>query len=337
MNLREDIQRKIDLKTKPLGALGQLETIAHQICCVQKTTAPELKHPHLVVFAADHGLAEEGISAYPSEVTQQMVRNFLNGGAAINVFCEQHQIELKIVDSGVKSDFEKHEKLLIAKAGYGTANALYHPAMSEEQLHFCLHNGKNLVENIAKTTCNIIGFGEMGIGNTSSASLILASLLQMPIVELTGRGTGVNDAQLQSKINTLRKVLNNRQVDSTKPLDVLQEVGGFEIAQMCGAMLEAYSQGMLLMIDGFIATAAIVVCKALEPNILEHCIFCHSSDEQAHAAILSLLNVTPILQLKLRVGEGTGCALAYPILQSAVDFMNKMASFEDAKVSNKDA
>lgn len=336
MDVQQALQHKIDFKTKPLCALGQLEHLALQLGRIQNTTQPTLTQPHLVVFAASHGLAQEGVSAYPAEVTQQMVLNFLNGGAAINVFCKQHAIALKIVDAGVAADFEPNDQLIMAKAAYGTKNALHEPAMSVAELEYCLQQGKQVVKDIALTGCNIIGFGEMGIGNTSAASLVSAAILNVPVATLTGKGTGVNDEQLQHKINILQQVLMNRNLDHADAKTILQAVGGFEMAQMCGAMLEAYQQGMAIMIDGFIATAVVLVCQALQPNMVAHCIFCHNSDEQAHAFLLQHLQAQPILQLQLRVGEGTGCALAYPIIKSAVHFLNEMASFEDAKVSNKD-
>lgn len=336
MNFNEELQAKIDLKTKPLGALGWLEKLAFKIAKVQNTLNPELIKPHMLVFAADHGLAREGVSAYPPEVTHQMVLNFLNGGAAINVFCRQHNFELKIIDAGVNFDFEANPSLIIGKAGNGTANMLHEAAMTKTQLDFSLKHAAKLVDEIADTGSNVIGFGEMGIGNTSSASLIISTLLNIPIEDCVGRGTGVNDEQLLRKIEILKQVLINRNVDANEPLNVLQELGGFEIAQMCGAMMKAHQRKMLVLIDGFIATAAFLVAYSLDQSILESAIFCHQSDEQAHGKVLEKLQVKPVLQLDLRVGEGTGCALAYPILQSAVNFLNEMASFADANVSNKD-
>ena len=331
----EELQNKIDQKTKPLGALGSLEHIAFKIGCIQKTLNPELNNPHLLVFAADHGISEEGVSAYPSEVTYQMVLNFLQGGAAINIFCKQNNIKLQIIDAGVKNDFQPHPQLIIQKAGYSSRNILYKKAMSKNQLEKSLEYGAKTVKNVALTNSNIIGFGEMGIGNTSSASLIISSLLQKPIEDFIGKGTGLNQEQLKHKISILKKVKIKYQSTSNQPMDILQTYGGLEIAQMVGAMQEAYQRNMIILVDGFIASAAFMILYFLDSKIKENAIFCHQSDEQAHQYILEYLNEKPILQLNLRVGEGTGCALAYPIIESAVRFLNEMSSFDDAKVSNK--
>ncbi len=336
MSFSDDLQSKIDHKTKPLGSLGLLENLAFKIGNIQQSLSPSLKNPHLLVFAADHGIAKEGISAYPPEVTHQMVLNFLNGGAAINVFCKQHGFDLKIIDAGVNFDFEENPSLIIAKATNGTANMLLEPAMTKAQLDFSLQHSAKLVNDIAKKDCNVIGFGEMGIGNTSSASLIISTLLNLPIEDCIGRGTGVSDEQLLKKIEILKRVVENRNVNRENPLDVLQELGGFEVVQMCGAMLEAYKNNMIILVDGFIATAAFLVAYFVDQSILNNAVFCHQSDEQAHRKVLEFFKVKPILQLDLRLGEGTGCALAYPILQSAVHFLNEMASFAEANVSNKD-
>ena len=335
MTLSEELQHKIDFKTKPLGALGDLESLAKKIGCVQKTTSPELKDPHIVVFAADHGLAKAGVSAYPPEVTFQMVDNFLNEGAAINVFCKQNGIQLKFVDAGVDYDFPKHPQLIDLKVRKSSRNMLEEPAMTKVEYESCLSNGQKIVRVIVEeSSCNVIGFGEMGIGNTSASSLLLSKIFDLPIEQCVGRGTGVDDEKLQAKIKILKQVLSLYPKVKTAD-EIAQTFGGLEIVQMMGAMQEAYEQQMLLLIDGFIATAAISLLWMKNPSILEHCVFCHASDEQAHSKILEILNQKPLLQLSMRVGEGTGCAIAYPIIESAVRFLNDMASFEQANVSNK--
>ncbi len=334
MTFEEQLQNKIDLKTKPLGALGTLEKIAFQVAKAQNTLTPELRHPYMLVFAADHGLAKEGVSAYPAEVTYQMVMNFLGEGAAINVFCKQHNIDLKIVDSGVNFDFKDHTLLVKAKAGYGTKSSLQENALTKTQVEFCLVSGAKLIQQIAQEGCNIVGFGEMGIGNTSSASLIMSLLTKKPIAQCVGRGTGVNDTQLDHKKAVLEKVALKHK-DATNPLDILQRVGGFEIAQICGAMLEAHNKGMIILVDGFIATSAYALAKSLVPSISDNAIFTHVSDESAHREFVDFLHGEPLLDLGLRLGEGTGCALSYPLVQSAVNFLNNMASFDSAGVSNK--
>lgn len=329
------ILQKINNKTKPLGALGMLESIAYQIASVQQTLTPVLKHPHMVVFAADHGIADEGVSAYPKSVTSQMVYNFLQGGAAINVFCKQNQIELKIVDAGVDHEFEPHADLIIAKAAFGTKSALSSAAMSLAELEASIISAEKIVTDIHAKGCNIIGFGEMGIGNTATSSLLLAKLLHIPIDQLVGRGTGVNDEQLQHKRKVLADVLDFHKELSDDIFSILQHLGGFEIVQMFAAMRKAASLGMIILIDGFIATAAFTAAYKLDSNMIKNAIFCHQSDESAHQLVLKQLGVKPLLQLDLRVGEGTGCALAYPIIQAAVNFFNEMSSFESAQVANK--
>ena len=332
---KEEIQQIIDLKTKPLGALGLLEKIALKIGLVQQNSHLELKNPHLIVFAGDHGIAQSGVSAYPAEVTPQMVFNFLQNGAAINVFCNQNEIELSIVDAGVNYDFEDYSKLKNCKVAKSTKNFIHEPAMSLDQLNLSFDYAKKTVDEIAKNGTNIIGFGEMGIGNTSSAAMIIHYLTDLPLAQCVGRGTGLNDEQLQNKINILSQAKDKHE-KITDAKQVLATFGGFEVAQMTGAMLAAYEHNMLLMIDGYIASAAILVASKLKPEILNNAIFCHQSDEVGHQYLLNYFEEEPILKINLRVGEGTGCALAYPIIKSAVNFYNDMASFESAGVSNKD-
>lgn len=333
--LADELQHKIDFKTKPLGALGFLEQLAYKIGMVQQTTSPRLIKPHMVVFAADHGIATAGVSAYPQEVTYQMVMNFLGGGAAINVFCRQNGIDIKIVDGGVNFDFPEGLDLIDKKVRKSSRNILEEPAMTAEEYQQALENGKSVVEEIAKTGCNIIGFGEMGIGNTSASSLMMSKLFNIPIADCVGRGTGLNDAQLQNKIDLLTRSIEKYPNLETED-EITQTFGGLEIVQMIGAMEEAYRQNMLILIDGFIATVAVAVLFKKNPEIIKNCIFCHVSDEYAHIKLLELLGQKALLNLNLRVGEGTGCALAYPLIQSAVNFLNEMSSFEDANVSNKD-
>ena len=334
--LRQQIQDKINNKTKPLGALGKLEQVALQIALIQQTETPQLTNPHLVVFAASHGIAREGVSAYPSEVTYQMVLNFLNGGAAINVFTRQHGINLWLVDAGVDHDFEPADTLIDAKINYGTQSFLSQSAMMADECQRCLEKGRELVRKIRQTDCNIVGFGEMGIGNTSSASVLMSKLLDIPIDECVGRGTGLTDEQYEYKVLLLGQALTYHHNTGTDVLEVLQTFGGFEIAMMCGAFLEAAEQRMVVMVDGFIASVAFLCAFKLNPSIMDFAVFCHQSGEKGHARLLSELNAEPLLQLNMRLGEGTGCVVAYPLLQSAVAFLNEMASFESASVSRND-
>lgn len=330
------IQHKIDFKTKPVGALGQLETLAHQVALIQQTLTPHLSKPHLLVFAADHGIAREGVSKYPQEVTYQMVLNFLHGGAAINVFCRQHGIELKVVDAGVQGSFADFPAVLDQKIAEGTRSFLYEPAMTDEQCEQALAKGAALAHTVAADGCNVLGFGEMGIANTSAASLLMHRLTGLPLADCLGRGTGVDDEQFRHKAAILHTAAEKHSAISAS-LDVLATFGGFEIAQMVGAMLAAAEAGLVLLIDGFIASSALLVAAALHPAVLDYCVFCHQSEESGHGRMLAYLNARPLLGLGLRLGEGTGCALAYPLLVSAVSFLNEMASFESAGVSQSEA
>lgn len=335
MILKSALKQKIDFKTKPLGALGMLEKLAYQIGTIQRTLNPVLKQPTIVVFAADHGIANEGVSAYPPEVTHQMVLNFLNGGAAINVFSNQNNIRLIIVDAGVNFDFNATPNLLNCKVGNGTKSFLNNKAMTTNELEQCFKNAHQIVEKVNNDGCNIIGFGEMGIGNTSTATMLMSYLCDFPIESCIGRGTGLNDNQLNHKIQILNQA-KRFHGHLSDPMEILQTFGGFEVAQMCGAMLAAYEKNMLIMVDGFIASTALLVASKLKADIINNAIFCHQSDEAGHHLLLQHFNATPLIQLNLRVGEGTGCAIAYPIIQSAVNFLNEMASFESAEVSNKE-
>jgi nicotinate-nucleotide--dimethylbenzimidazole phosphoribosyltransferase len=347
--LQEELQHKINFKTKPIGALGLLEEVALQVGSIQNTLSPCINKPHIVVFAADHGIAATGsVNPYPQAVTAQMVLNFVQGGAAINVFCKQNKIELTVVDAGVNFDFETTSKIWNSKIAKGTKNYLEEPAMNMLQCNEAIDHGEKIVATIFEQGCNCIGFGEMGIGNTSAASLIMSVLLQMPLHECVGRGTGVNDEQLKIKIDTLQKVFTFHQLSTlqTNPLQLLSTIGGFEIAMMVGAFLKASELNMVIVVDGFIATAALLLARELYKNSASKsplrrdleglCIFAHTSGEQGHVKMLQYLSAKPLLQLGMKLGEGTGAAMAMPIIQSAVNFLNEMASFETSGVSNKE-
>ncbi len=330
----KDLQQKIDLKTKPLGSLGKLEALALQIGTLQKTLSPKLVKPSILVFAADHGIALKGVSAFPQAVTHQMVLNFLNGGAAINVFSKQHGIDLKIIDAGVNFDFGQQKKLISQKIAMGTKSFDEAEAMTKVQCNKALSLGKSLVAQLAQSGSNIVGFGEMGIGNTSSAAMIMHYITGHPLKTCVGAGTGLNQKEILLKLQVLKKAAKFHGTIKT-PKDILQKIGGFEIAQMVGAMLKAQQQKMVIMVDGFIASAAYLIALALRPKIKENAIFCHKSHEKGHQLLLQYCQAKPLLQLEMRLGEGTGCAVAYPIIESAVRFVNDMASFGSAGVSNK--
>lgn len=334
MSIKNQLQQKIDLKTKPTGALGQLERIALQIGEIQNTLTPELKNPAMLVFAGDHGLADAGVSPYPKEVTWQMVMNFCAGGAAINVFCKQNDISLKVVDAGVDFHFPKELPVVDCKVAMGTKNMLEEPAMTPEQCREAMNHGAELVKAEAAAGSNVIGFGEMGIGNTSASSLLMHRFLNLPIEQCTGSGTGMVGDQLDYKISVLKKVAEKYNPQTVE--DTLATFGGLEIAMMTGAILEAKKQSMVILVDGFITTAATLTAIQFDGSVRDNCIFCHASEEQGHQLILKHLEAQPVLSMGMRLGEGSGAAVAYPVIKSAVTFLNEMSSFEDAGVSNKE-
>ncbi len=328
------LQAKINGKTKPLGSLGRLENLALQIGLIQNTLTPRIMQPHILVAAGDHGAARAGVSAYPQEVTWQMVENFLAGGAAINVLARQAHAQLLIADAGVAHDFGERSGLLDVKVGAGgTANYLEGAAMTADQCAAAMQHGAAIVCDLAATGCNTLGFGEMGIGNTASASLLTHCLTDLPLADVIGRGTGLDDAGLEKKRALLAQALAHWPERNDAPLDVLARFGGFEIALLSGAMLAAAKAGMVLVIDGFIVTSAMLVAARIAPEILDYCVFSHCSNETGHRPQLAWLKGEALLDLGLRLGEGTGAALALPLLNSACAFLNEMASFDSAGVS----
>ena len=333
-NINVDLKKKIDGKTKPPGSLGRLETLALQCGRIQNSLTPELINPTILVFAGDHGITEEGVSPYPQEVTAQMVLNFLNGGAAINVFCRQNNISLHVVDAGVKTDLPGHAELIKAKIGRGTKNFCKEPAMSLEECERAIYKGAELSRTVPVSTCNVIGFGEMGIGNTSSAAALTQCFTGLPVENCVGKGTGLDDYGLAQKQNIIRQALE-KHAEIKEPQAVLSTFGGFEIAMMVGAMLESAVLKRIILIDGFIVAAAFLAASRIVPEIQQYAVFTHQSDEQGHAEILKYLQAEPLILLGMRLGEGTGAAVAFPILQSAVSFLKHMASFESAGVSGR--
>ncbi|NOT17019.1 MAG: nicotinate-nucleotide--dimethylbenzimidazole phosphoribosyltransferase [Sulfuriferula sp.] len=328
------LQSKIDQKTKPLGALGQLEDLALQIGLIQQTLTPVLRQPTMLVFAADHGIAHAGVSAYPQAVTEQMVLNFLRGGAAINVFCRANGLDLRVVDAGVNADFNGVAGLIDRKVAHGTANMAEQPAMTAAQCTLALAHGQALAQGLADEGCNVLGLGEMGIANTSSAALLAHCYTGLPLADCVGRGTGLDDAGLARKLSVLSAVLDLH----GKPDDamgILRCYGGLEIAMMAGAMLGAAARGMVVLVDGFIASAAYLAAAAIQPAMRDYAVFSHCSGEHGHRHLLAHLQARPLLSLGLRLGEGTGAALAYPLLVAAVAFLNEMATFASAGVSEQ--
>jgi nicotinate-nucleotide--dimethylbenzimidazole phosphoribosyltransferase len=330
--LRERLEHKINNKTKPPGSLGRIEELAIQLGLILQTESPQLTSPQMIVCAADHGIVAHGVSAFPSDVTWQMVENFLSGGAAVSVLARQHGIGLNVVDCGVRHDFAPRDGLLLRKIAYGTADPLQAPAMSAKQCEQALENGRDVLRSLPG---NAVLLGEMGIGNTSSASLLLARLTGLDIAICTGAGTGLDASGIDKKTAVLRRVLAQHS-EANSPLDVLACFGGFEIATLVGVVLQAALENRVIVVDGFIASSAVLVASRIEPRVRQRCVFAHRSGERGHQHMLEALQAQALLDLGLRLGEGSGAAMAWPLLQSACAIMAEMASFEDAGVSRSE-
>lgn len=337
--LTQTLQHKLNNKTKPLGSLGRLEYLALKLGQILGTESPRLEQPQMVVFAGDHGLAARGVSAFPSDVTWQMVENFLAGGAAVSVLARQHGLALTVVDCGVARDFASRAaepgepRLLVRKVAPGTQDASTGPAMTAAQCAQALANGMEVVRNLPG---NALLLGEMGIGNTSVASLLLSRLCGIPLDECIGAGTGLDAAGVARKRAVLAQALQANEC-AVEPLDALAALGGLEVATLTGAVLQAASERRVIVVDGFITSAAVLVAARLQPHVLQRCVFAHGSAEPGHAHMLAQLQAQPLLDLGLRLGEGSGAALAWPLLQSACAVLREMASFEAAGVATQAA
>jgi len=329
----------IDYKTKPLGSLGLLERLALRLGLILGTETPALHAPQMLVCAGDHGLAARGVSAFPSDVTWQMVENFLAGGAAVSVLARQHGLGLTVVDCGVAKPIAAREaapgqpQLLLRKVALGTQDASVGPAMTAAQCAGALANGAEVVRGLPG---NALLLGEMGIGNTSVASLLLARLAGLPLAEVTGAGTGLDAAGIERKRAVLQQALDVN-AGATGPLDALAALGGFEVATLVGAVLQAAAERRVIVVDGFITSAAVLVASRLQPAVLQRCVFAHRSGERGHSLMLAQMQAEPLLDLGLRLGEGSGAALAWPLLQSACAVLSEMASFESAGVATQTA
>jgi nicotinate-nucleotide--dimethylbenzimidazole phosphoribosyltransferase len=331
--LASRLSAAIDAKTKPPGSLGMLEDLALQLGLVLRTVQPRIEKPALLVFAADHGIVAENVSPYPQSVTAQMVANFLAGGAAINVFARQNGCALQVVDAGVNHDFGDLPGLTHRKVAPGTRNFAREPAMSPAECEAALAHGYALADDLQG---NLLAFGEMGIGNTTSAAALMHKLTGLPLADCVGAGTGLDADGVRRKQAVIEAAVALHR-DVAAPLDVLATFGGLEIAMMAGAMLRAAERRMVLLIDGFIVTSAVLVAARLQPAVLDYCVFAHCSGEHGHRQLLQQLGGRPLLQLGMRLGEGTGAALALPLVQAAAGFLCEMATFESASVSNRAA
>lgn len=327
--------RQEDL-TKPRGSLGKLEEISIQLAGITAVPVPEIEHKVVIVMAGDHGVVAEGVSAYPSEVTPQMVLNFLMGGAAINVLSRHVGARVVIVDMGVAVEMESHPDLIVKKVALGTNNISQGPAMTYEQALQAVESGADVVKGELEKGLDILAIGDMGIGNTTPSAAIAASLMGSSVEEIVGRGTGVDDAGLQRKINAVRRALETNQPDANDSLDVLAKVGGFEIAGLVGAILAAVAHRMPVVIDGFISTAAAMIAVSLAPRARDYLFSAHRSQELGHKIMLEWLGFEPLLDLQMRLGEGTGAVLAISIIEAASKTLSEMATFSEAGVSDKE-
>jgi len=323
---------KIDNLTKPKGSLGRLEEMALQIGTIQQTLTPALTNPCHIIFGGDHGITAEGISYSPPEVTPQMVFNFMEGGAGINFLARQHNIKMKVVDAGINYDFVNLDRLIDLKVRKGTRNYLHEAAMTQKEFDLCIERGAKLVDDCFKEDCNIISFGEMGIGNTSSSSMWMTCLTGIPLEKCVGAGSGFDSEGVKRKFNVLQRALDNYPGDHSV-VDILRYFGGYEMVMAVGAMLKAAELNMVFLIDGFIMTNCILAASKLEPKVLDYCIFTHQGDEVGHKLVLDYLNANALLNFGLRLGEGTGALCAYPLVESSVRMINEMSTFHKASVT----
>lgn len=329
----ERAQERLDSLTKPPGSLGKLEEIAKQVVGITGKENPVLEKKIIFTFAADHGVVKEGVSAFPQAVTGQMVYNFLSGGAGINVLARHAGARVVVADLGVASDLNPDQRLIIRKINYGTKNMAEGPAMTRDEALRSIEAGIEIFEEEFKQGVDIVGTGEMGIGNTTAATAITATFINMPPAQLTGRGTGLNDQALENKIRVIEKALAVNKPDAKDPIDVLAKVGGFEIGGLTGVILAASARRVPVVIDGFISGAAALIAYCLEPKTKEYMIASHASVERGHICALSYIGLKPVFDLELRLGEGTGAALAMGIIDASLKIMTEMATFKGAQVS----
>jgi nicotinate-nucleotide--dimethylbenzimidazole phosphoribosyltransferase len=322
-----------DQLTKPPGSLGVLEEIGIRLAAIYGTVKPKVTAKGVVVFAADHGVTDAGVSAYPKAVTEQMVLNFLRGGAAINVLSRTHHVEMMVVDVGVDADFPEHPKLLKRKVARGTKNMLGQPAMTHEEMQQALGVGIEAANIIMDKGVNLIAGGDMGIGNTTSATAIISVLAGLSPAELTGRGTGVDDAGLRRKVDVIERVLQLHNVNKEEPLELLRCVGGLELVALTGFYVACAARKVAIVLDGFVSHAAALIAVSLNPNVKDYLFASHTSQNEVHRKRFEMLGVKPLFNFTLRLGEGTGAVLAMPMIESAAVILSEMATFAEAGVS----
>lgn len=331
-SIREALVDKINNLTKPKGSLGTLESLALQIGWIQQTLSPTLQHPQNIIFAADHGIVEEGVSLSPKEITWQQISNFLHGGAGINFLCRQHGFQLKIVDAGVDYDFPYEKGIINMKVRKSSRNYLHEAAMTEEEMNLCIERGAEVVRQSYAEGCNVISFGEMGIGNTSSSSMWMTCFTGIPLEQCVGAGSGLDNAGVQHKYKVLKEALENYKGNRT-PQDMIRYFGGLEMVMAIGAMLQAAELKMVILVDGFIMTNCMLAASKMYPEVLDYAVFGHQGDEVGHKLVLDAMGAKPLLNLGLRLGEGTGSICAYPIVDSAVRMINEMDNFANASIT----
>ena len=335
--MRPALQDKIDNLNKPKGSMGRLEELALQIGLVQQSLNPVLRHPCHLLFGADHGIEREGVSVSPREITWQQMINFSRGGGGVNMFCRQHGFELFLIDMGVDYDLSPHAGILNRKIARGTRNFLHEPAMTSEEADRCIDIGAQLVSDCHAKGCNIISIGEMGIGNTSPSSVWMHLLTDIPLEQCVGAGAGLNTEGIRHKLDILRQAVAHFQATLAggrpAPEVVMRHFGGFEMVAAVGAMLRAAELGMVILVDGFIMTACMLMATRLCPAVRPYAVYCHEGDEAGHRLLLHALHARGLLQLGLRLGEGTGALCAYPVVDSAMRMLGEMNNFENAHIT----
>ncbi|AWM80430.1 nicotinate-nucleotide--dimethylbenzimidazole phosphoribosyltransferase [Gammaproteobacteria bacterium ESL0073] len=326
------LQTKIDSLAKPKGSLGLLEQLALQIGTIQQSLTPQLSHPCHILLAADHGIAESGVSPSPKAITWQQALNFVNGGGGINIFTRQHGFQLMVVDVGVDYDFEENTGLIDRKISKGTANFLHQAAMSHTQMEQAINIGISLVDQCHQAGCNIISLGELGIANTSPSSIWMSYLTGIDLKQCVGAGSGWASEGTLRKYQVLKQAVENYQGDGSAE-DIMRYFGGYEMVAAVGAMLRAAELGMIILIDGFIMTNCLLMASQFQENIMDYAIFGHQGEETGHKLLLDHIGVNALLQLHFRLGEGTGAVCAFPLVDSAVRMINEMKTFQGADIS----
>ncbi|QZE15869.1 nicotinate-nucleotide--dimethylbenzimidazole phosphoribosyltransferase [Halosquirtibacter laminarini] len=327
------LREKLDQKAKPIRSLGKMEDIALRIGLIQNTLTPQLNKPTMFTVASDHHVCEEGVSPCPTKMTWQQCLNFLELGGGIGLFCKMYGFDLKVVDAGVDFDFAPHPRLINAKVRKGSRNILHEHAMTMKECMEAIENGRKMVRESAKEGVNVVGFGEMGIGNTTPASALLSIFTKTDIKDCVGPGSGLDSNGVSHKANVITQAFEKHGI-SEDPIENLARFGGLEIATICGGMLEAAAQKMVIITDGFITTSALLVASEIYKEVLDYAFFSHQSDEQGHCLMIDHMQGEPILNMSFRLGEGTGAACCYPIIKGSVTMLNEMTTFEEAQVFN---